>query len=569
VARPTEEMLSLLRDSSADAVVLQRPLATNDDHGIATTLSLSAALAMATNPKPPSNTPTAAVTSADVARVAPPRGVVSMLQLLEVFGKQYFRPSISSKVQLWERSQDPLLGPLLKASGARLLAPYSLAIAEAITKWQAATETRTLSLLLDVIVAPGLTLPLLRDEMYCQVIRQLPMVLTEAARVRTWQLLHLMTGCFRSNGAADALVVAALALVRAPGQPYIREEILYAESCTARLAALNDTKVRVHPPHSLEIALLVRLGPQAVHKQKVYLPNGKATEMIISATTRCSEVVNQVVAPLGLQTGTAGTLLELRRRGQIYSATGTEYFWDAARKVDASATSMDVGIATGAAPLKEGVLWATVSKVACLNATIGEDGVADRLFHYPQEMVKHQRGFHPTTVPDAIALAALRLVIESAEVTETNVVARIPDAMKPTRSAVDWATAVGMARRALPADMSVLKAQQHALVMLSKSPMFGATVFEVEQKSVRFVPESLWLSINESGLRLTVPESKELAASYTFDQLSHWESSSNGIKIAVALDNGSTSIFLCKTPAGKRINVILNLFCELLAASRQ
>ena len=86
-----------------------------------------------------------------------------------------------------------------------------------------------------------------------------------------------------------------------------------------------------------------------------------------------------------------------------------------------------------------------------------------------------------------------------------------------------------------------------------------------EQSNFDDNDEKLWFLIKETGLQLIVPESKTLIASYSFDQISHWESSSNGIKIAVALDDGSTSIFLCKTPSGTRINVILNLFCKLLA----
>lgn len=591
VPRPTEEMLELFRDTddATSAFVVTNANRDggggqdNDRSNIASEVSLSAALDLGSrgvgsselDDRNPTSAATASKRSAS-AIVAPPRSG-TMLDVLEVFGKQYFRPrTVTSDVRqptLWEASTEPLSEPLLKTSGSRLLAPHSIAIAEAISKWQTARSTAELALLADVVVGPALHASLLRDEVFCQLGRQLAMGLPDPQTLRTWELMLLCINSFRCGPATDALLAAIFAVVSAPTTPYRPAEQAFAMACKEAVAKfiVGRDAIRQHPPHALEIVLLLRLGPEGLHRQRVHLPDGTFTEVVITSRTKCSDIVSKVIHPLNLSIGGKnGIVLELKRGFQVHTASVDEFFYDAARALDSAAAVSGASRGTSqlddAENVKRHALWVAVMKVAWVAGAVGDDVVADERFHYPQEIAKLQlRGHHVLNIPDAIAACALQLVADAVPVDETSVLARIPQSMHNLRSATDWAVAVGMARRALPADMAVLKAKQHLLAVLSRSPTFGAAVFEVVQTSVRSLPDKLWLSIDRKGMVLLVPNTKNGVAHYKFADISHWESSTNGIKFAIA-EETRTVIFLCRTPFGKRISVTLNLFVGLLAS---
>jgi hypothetical protein len=60
------------------------------------------------------------------------------------------------------------------------------------------------------------------------------------------------------------------------------------------------------------------------------------------------------------------------------------------------------------------------------------------------------------------------------------------------------------------------------------------------------------------------PHQEAQLALYPFAKISHWESTTLGIKFAIA-EEEETVIFLCKTPFGKHIDHIITAYCAALS----
>lgn len=99
---------------------------------------------------------------------------------------------------LWRYSREPLKQPLLrKLLGKDELCQKAVMISLTILKYMGdLSSKRARNELTDEIFEPALKNELLKDEVYCQIIRQLTDNRNQFSEERGWDLMWLATGCF-------------------------------------------------------------------------------------------------------------------------------------------------------------------------------------------------------------------------------------------------------------------------------------------------------------------------------------------------------------------------------------
>ena len=265
-------------------------------------------------------------------------GFASLGPILRKFGESYFRSASLSAhenncLPLWHPSKEGLVGPLLAQVSGSLLASHAIAVSAALVKWPQTKDVEELTELSETIMAPALAHVAFRDEVYVQIVRQMAAHENWVTRRRIWELLWLCCGCFTCGTLGSQLVSQVIHQHRELGSTV--EEKKFADACYIRLNSTSSQGCRVLPAHAIEIATIRDLTPpNTVYRQIIQLPDASHVVVNIESSTTTSDITRAVAAALKL-VSVVGLIVEVSREGRSYVLAPKEFFFDAARKVDA------------------------------------------------------------------------------------------------------------------------------------------------------------------------------------------------------------------------------------------
>ncbi|NWW11508.1 MYO7A protein, partial [Oreocharis arfaki] len=486
---------------------------------------------------------------------------------LEEFSYEHFRTpekeSISKAVlqksrghsQLWAHSKEPLKQPLLKRActdpDLRDLASHS-----PIMKFMGdypSKQAHSSVEVTDQIFVPAIQEEVLRDEIYCQIMKQLTENRNRYSETKGWQLLWLCTGLFPPS---KSLLKHAQKFIET------RQKETLALGCRRRIQTVMRSGCRKWAPHPVEVESILQNNTKISHK--ICFPNETQQTFDVGTNTKIRTLCQNIASKLQLNSW-EGFSLFVKIADKVISQNEADYFFDSLRQVtDWNRRNK---------PGKDGAALSVAYEVyfmrkLWLNVTPGKDLKADTIFHYHQELPKYLRGYHKCSKDEAVQLAGLIYKVHfNNDRTQLAAIPKIlkelvPDNLLRAVSPDEWKKSI-IAAYSKHEGKTVDEAKVAFLKMIQRWPTFGSAFFEVKQASEPNFPEIVLIAINKQGVSLIHQKTKDILIVYPFNKISNWSSGSTYFHMTIGnLVRGNR--LLCETSLGYKMDDLLTSYVRLL-----
>ncbi|KAM6438328.1 unconventional myosin-VIIa [Rhynochetos jubatus] len=504
---------------------------------------------------------------------------------LEEFSYDYFRPppkhtlsrvmitKSRGKDKLWCYTREPIKQPLLKKIlGSEELSQEAcmafidilpLSRAALVLKYMGdypSKRTRSVNELTDQIFEGALKAEPLKDEIYCQTLKQLTDNHIKYSEEKGWELLWLCTGLFPPSNILLPHVQRFL---------QSRKHHPLAADCIQRLQKALRNGSRKYPPHLVEVEAIQHKTTQIFHK--VYFPDDTDEAFEVESSTKAKDFCQNISNRLLLKSS-EGFSLFVKISDKVISVPEGDFFFDFVRHL--------TDWIKKARPAKDGIVPSLTYQVFFMkklwtNTMPGKDSMADSIFHYYQELPKYLRGYHKCTREEVLQLAALIYRVKFED--DKSYFPSIPKLLKELvpqdlirqLSPDDWKRSI-VAYYNKHAGKTREEAKLAFLKIIFKWPTFGSAFFEVKQTTEPNYPEILLIAINKHGVSLIDPKTKDILITHPFTKISNWSSGNTYFHITIGnLVRGSK--LLCETSLGYKMDDLLTSYISqmLTAMSKQ
>ncbi|XP_020564813.1 unconventional myosin-VIIa-like isoform X2 [Oryzias latipes] len=487
---------------------------------------------------------------------------------LEEFSYDFFRPPPKStlsrvmisktrgKERLWSCSREPLKQPLLKKVLAHEELSQEACLAFiAVMKYMGdypSKRVRSVSELTDQIFDGALKAEPLKDEIFCQILKQLTDNHIKYSEEKGWELLWLCTGLFPPSNVLLPHV-----------QKFLQAKKHYplAPDCMQRLQKALRNGSRKYPPHLVEVEAIQHKTTQIFHK--VYFPDDSDEVFEVESSTKAKDFCHNISGRLMLKSS-EGFSLFVKITDKVISVPDGDFFFDFVRHLTdwiKKARHVKDGSAGVLPPLTYQVFF---MKKLWTNTVPGRDTMADSIFHYYQELPKYLRGYHKCSREEVHQLAALiyRVKFEEDKSHFQDVSKVLKDLVPQDQirllSPDDWKRSI-MTLYNKHSGKTREDARLSFLKVIYKWPTFGSAFFEVKQTTDPNYPETLLIAINKHGVSLIDLKSKEILITHPFTKISNWSSGNTYFHITIGnLVRGSK--LLCETSLGYKMDDLLTSY---------
>uniref|UniRef100_A0A3B5ACC8 Unconventional myosin-VIIa-like n=1 Tax=Stegastes partitus TaxID=144197 RepID=A0A3B5ACC8_9TELE len=485
---------------------------------------------------------------------------------LEEFSYDYFRPppkhTLSrvmvtknrGKDKMWSCTREPLKQPLLKkvVNHEELAQDACMSFIDILQTYMGdypSKRTRSVNELTDQIFEGALKAEPLKDEIYCQIIKQLTDNHVKYSEEKGWELLWLCTGLYPPSNVLLPHI-----------QRFLQSKKHHPLSgdCMQRLHKALRNGSRKYPPHLVEVEAIQHKTTQIFHK--VYFPDDTDEAFEVESSTKAKDFCQNISTRLLLKSP-EGFSLFVKISDKVISVPEGDFFFDFVRHL--------TDWIKKSRPAKDGIVPSLTYQVFFMkklwtNTVPGKDSFADSIFHYYQELPKYLRGYHKCSREEVFQLAALiyRVKFEDDKSHFPTIPKMlrelVPQDLIRQMSPDDWKRSV-VAYFNKQAGKSREEAKLMFLKIIYKWPTFGSAFFEVKQTTEPNYPEILLIAINKHGVSLIDPKNKDILTTHPFTKISNWSSGNTYFHITIGnLVRGSK--LLCETSLGYKMDDLLTSY---------
>uniref|UniRef100_A0A8C7U4A5 Myosin VIIAa n=1 Tax=Oncorhynchus mykiss TaxID=8022 RepID=A0A8C7U4A5_ONCMY len=468
------------------------------------------------------------------------------------------------KASMWSCTREPIKQPLLKkVLSHEDLSQDACMVFIDILYWLTQTymgdypskRTRSVNELTDQIFEGALKAEPLKDEIFCQILKQLTDNHVKYSEEKGWELLWLCTGLFPPSNMLLPHVQRFL---------QSRKHHPLAQDCMTRLQKALRNGSRKYPPHLVEVEAIQHKTTQIFHK--VYFPDDTDEAFEVESSTKAKDFCLAISARLLLKSP-EGFSLFVKISDKVISVPEGDFFFDFVRHLTDWIKKARVNYPFNMYLLFNmnypfntnypfNKLWT--------NTVPGKDSFADSIFHYYQELPKYLRGYHKCSRDEVFQLGALiyRVKYEDDKSHFPSIpkILRelVPQDLIRQLSPDDWKRSV-VAYFNKQAGKSREEAKLHFLKIIFKWATFGSAFFEVKQTTEPNFPEILLIAINKHGVSLIDPKTKDILTTHPFTKISNWSSGNTYFHITIGnLVRGSK--LLCETSLGYKMDDLLTSY---------
>jgi myosin VIIa len=255
---------------------------------------------------------------------------------LEKFSKEHFREDIDINTtvsrkstltpakkavapDIWAHTREPIRVPLLKKlQDNDNIAANAVGSFVGILKYMGdmpAPKARNAIEYTDEIFRASITEPTLRDEIYCQIMKQLTNNRIQLSEERGWELMWLATGIYSCSQTLQKELVEFLKTRPHP----------IAKECLKRVFRMQKNGPRMYAPYVVEVEAIQHRSMQIYHK--VYFPDDTDEAFEVDSSTKAKDLCEQITGRLNLK-NSDGFSLFVKITDKVFSVPENYYFFD-------------------------------------------------------------------------------------------------------------------------------------------------------------------------------------------------------------------------------------------------
>ncbi|CAB3251355.1 unnamed protein product [Arctia plantaginis] len=500
------------------------------------------------------------------------------MHTLEKYAKEQFRSShdinatiskqstlITAKrtiaSDLWAHTREPIRKPLLKKILEDVtLSKCAVSSFFGMLKYMGdmpAPKARSVTEYTDEIFRSAVGEISLRDEIYCQIMKQLTNNRIQLSEERGWELMWLATGIFVCG---QSLFKELVEFLKTRPHPIAKE-------CLKRVFKTQKKGSRLYAPYVVEVEAIQHRSMQIYHK--VYFPDDTDEAFEVDSSTKARDLCEQITGRLNLK-NSDGFSLFVKIADKVFSVPENYYFFDFIHEL-VEWMKQTRPIRGGPQLQMQMNYQIFFMKKLWINTLPGRDKNADQIFYYPQELPKYLRGYHKTSKQDLVELAALiyRARYGSDQSMLPQITQMLEDLVPVDMLRIfnnsQWKSAISTAYLQQN-QLTENGAKEQFLKKIYQLPTFGTAFFEVKQTSDPAFPEMVLVGINKNGVSVIHPQSRDILVTHPFSQISNWSSGNTFFHMTMGNFLRGTKI-LCETSLGYKMDDLISSYIAVLRKS--
>ncbi|XP_057328761.1 myosin-VIIa-like [Microplitis mediator] len=454
---------------------------------------------------------------------------------------------------LWKHTRTPLKAPLLnKVCENKELFQLALEIFTSILRYMGDLPSNRQKIgteYTDIIFKTALEHDDLRDEVYCQIIRQLTDNKIRLSEERGWELMWLATGIMSCSTIVQKEVIRFLTC----------HKTAIAKDCLDRFNVIIKIGNRKYPPYILEVEAIRFKSMKIYHR--IYFPNDSDEAFEVHSSTRGSDICDEIIDRMQLKCND-GFSLFVKIIDKVFSVPNDYYFFDFINELIEWIKQSNPTVKLSSITQVQYQIF--FMKKLWINTYPGRDPNADEIFYFYQELPKYLRGYHKCSKQDAVKLGALiyrsKYGNNKNEMSElSNKISEyVPADLLHVYSKSDWKKNITMAY-SLNSGVNEADAKLLFLQHIYQWPTFGSAFFEVKQSTEVNLPEFLIIAINKNGVSAIHPQTKDILIMWSFTELSNWSSGNTYFHMTIGNFIKGQKI-LCETAQGYKMDDLISSY---------
>ncbi|BFZ00532.1 hypothetical protein BsWGS_03571 [Bradybaena similaris] len=456
---------------------------------------------------------------------------------------------------LWSWSKDALKKPLLKRTynreDVKKLAIHSFSSIQKYMSNQVLNDdSANYNLATQWILSPAQRNKYLREEIYCQIVKQLTNNPDKASADRGWCLLTMLTSL---TPPSSELIDHILVFIQGSSHPLARH---CERNIKMKRRRGGD---RLYPSHPMEHDMVSK--QQQNVKILVYLPDQTTQVLDVASHTRIFDLKKEIANRLQLKSFHEYSLF-LTAQDKVHCLSDRSFYFDCLAHAEIywfkdSKRNGDSSVK----PLTTSTSVLVMLKKIWVNGQPCTDPVADRTFHFPQEMPNYLRGYHQ--IPDALVMKLASLVYIAQFAGGEKPVNRLRDVIPQIiPKGYMEGKKISEIEKALLKEIhqeKVMTSQDAKTVFireLSRLATYGGVFCEVKQSQVKSLPTNCLMAINYSGIHIIDAKTKAIIKTYKFECIPNWAYDDCSFTLIV-IESGKTTKLLMETTVGHNMDDLL------------
>lgn len=224
-----------------------------------------------------------------------------------------------SREEIWRHTNEPIQSPLLQnLQNDETLTKFACLSFMAMLKYMGdlpAVKPKQSNEFTTPIFQPALQHDELRDEIYCQIMRQLTYNRLQTSENCGWELMWLACGLFVPSA---GLMKELTEFLKSRTNPISKQ-------CQERLLETLKVGPRCYPPHTIEVDAIKHRSLQIYHK--VYFPDDTDEAFEVTSLTKAKDLIEDIVKRLDLK-NSDGFSLFVMVESKIFSMPEEYFFFD-------------------------------------------------------------------------------------------------------------------------------------------------------------------------------------------------------------------------------------------------
>jgi flagellar biosynthesis GTPase FlhF len=430
-------------------------------------------------------------------------------------------------------------------------------------------------LVIQTIIGHALEREEIRDEILVQCIRQATNNPSSEGTERVWLLLCLCVVSFQPSKLLHRYFVSFLKKNLAQGGKISQ----YVQWC---IDNCNNTKVKVreHPPSSVEVAAMKRLGTIVC---RFFFLDGRTKAIDVHPTDTAGDAARKLAERLGLRNLDGWAIYQSRPEGEEH-VRAHYYLYDVIAQWEMSQNKLAPPSGLSTLGRRSGTTlsggenrFIFKRRLFKSSRELSQDPVEVNLLYAQAVHSVVKSDDFPVTEKVALQLAGLQAQVALGNPKDNNKLEYytdidnyLPYRISRTRGDDVWVPIIAQAHKQYGANRSELTAKALYLSCVMQYPLYGSTMFPVTYRGYWSYGNSLILGVNSEGIMLIKPDDKFVLNEYRYQEIESilLDPSDSFITITLQrhLSDNNHKCFVFETTQKNEIGSLIASYCPSLAA---